>query len=295
MLSSVVAALALAAVSNVAATPITHVARGYAQDADILEDYTPYHIRYLALNCHKQHDSQFFEGCCHPLLRWQKLSDRPSQCTPSASASASAAQAEPTAAPVDEDPIPDYDDDCEDDETTSAAPSATKAKAPATYAPETTSAAPTKAAEPETTPAPESSPAPETTPAPTSTKAPHSSAAPTSSAAEGGNGGGETFSGGFATWFTQNGNAGACGDKHPDSDFIVAADYRRYGALNEKSSLCGKKVHITNNNNGKTVVATVADACPTCTNENSLDLSTGAFNQIAEPAEGMVPITWYFE
>jgi hypothetical protein len=39
---SVVAALALAAsISNVVATPINNLARGYRQDADILEDYTP--------------------------------------------------------------------------------------------------------------------------------------------------------------------------------------------------------------------------------------------------------------
>jgi len=71
-------------------------------------------------------------------------------------------------------------------------------------------------------------------------------------------------------------------------------DQGRYGDSGAKSSLCGKQVKITNTNNGKTVTVTVADDCPTCLNDNSIDLSVGAFTQIATEEEGMVPISWEF-
>lgn len=50
----------------------------------------------------------------------------------------------------------------------------------------------------------------------------------------------------------------ACGDKHSDSDLIVAIDIERYGNLNSESSLCGKKVNIVNVDNGNTVTALIA-------------------------------------
>ena len=52
---------------------------------------------------------------------------------------------------------------------------------------------------------------------------------------------------------------------------------------------------MTNTQNGKSVVATVADQCPGCQgNPNSLDLSVGAFTQIATEAEGIVPISYTY-
>jgi len=104
----------------------------------------------------------------------------------------------------------------------------------------------------------------------------------------------ETFSGGVATFFFQKGVAGACGQVHSDSDYIAAIDQTRYGDSGAVSSLCGTQVIITNNNNGKTVTVTIADDCPTCDNENSIDLSLGAFTQIATEEEGEVPITWEY-
>jgi rare lipoprotein A (peptidoglycan hydrolase) len=54
-------------------------------------------------------------------------------------------------------------------------------------------------------------------------------------------------------------------------------------------------VLITNTNNGKSVTCTIADACPTCDNSNSIDMSTGAFDQIATRQEGLVPSeSWSF-
>ena len=91
-----------------------------------------------------------------------------------------------------------------------------------------------------------------------------------------------------ATFFYQNGVAGACGTVHSDSDLIAAMDSERYGS----GSLCGQQVTITNTDNGKSVTVTIADECPTCTNGNSIDLSTGAFDQIADESSGIVPISW---
>ncbi|CAE6438482.1 unnamed protein product [Rhizoctonia solani] len=133
---------------------------------------------------------------------------------------------------------------------------------------------------------------------PTPSSSPAAEAQPTTSAyapaTTPSSGSSETYSGGYATYFYQNGVAGACGTVHSDSDYIVAADYRRYGDLSKQSDLCGKKVLITNTKNGKTVTCTVADACPTCANGNSLDLSKGAFEAIAPLDDGMVPIEYTF-
>ncbi|RSH76614.1 uncharacterized protein EHS24_005499 [Apiotrichum porosum] len=55
-----------------------------------LEDYNTYHVRYLALDCHLQHNTTFFEDCCHPLQANGTLADRASYCTPNATALAAA-------------------------------------------------------------------------------------------------------------------------------------------------------------------------------------------------------------
>ena len=53
---------------------------------------------------------------------------------------------------------------------------------------------------------------------------------------------------------------------------------------------------MTNTQNGKSVVATVADQCPGCQgNPNSLDLSVAAFEAIAGSLDvGVVPITYTY-
>ena len=99
----------------------------------------------------------------------------------------------------------------------------------------------------------------------------------------------DLITGGFATFFNQEGGIGACGQAHQDSDFIVALALARYGTGSNNAPDCGRKLTITNTANGKTVQATVADACPGCRNFNSLDLSVATFNAIADPATGVVP------
>ena len=59
-------------------------------------------------------------------------------------------------------------------------------------------------------------------------------------------------------------------------------------ALITETDLCGKQIKVTNTQNGKSVTAVVADVCPTCANSNSLDLSVGAFVEIATEDQGIV-------
>ncbi|KZV72796.1 hypothetical protein PENSPDRAFT_683372 [Peniophora sp. CONT] len=100
----------------------------------------------------------------------------------------------------------------------------------------------------------------------------------------------QTITGGEATFYFQGGVAGACGKVFPDSALIVAEQAGRF-----KASDCGRKVRITNTQNGKTVTATVEDKCPGCQgNPNSLDLSKAAFDAIASEAQGVVPISWVY-
>ncbi|KAI0340142.1 hypothetical protein BDW22DRAFT_1347201 [Trametopsis cervina] len=87
---------------------------------------------------------------------------------------------------------------------------------------------------------------------------------------------------GKATWFTQGGFAGACGQVHQDSDFIVAISLARYGNPSGPSPL-------------KTFTATIADACPTCGGENDMDMSTGLFEAFAGSlGVGVIPVLWSF-
>ena len=81
------------------------------------------------------------------------------------------------------------------------------------------------------------------------------------------------------TWYTQDGNYGACGEKHSDNDLIAALDYRAYGDLGAKSKYCGQKIRVSWQ--GKSVDVTVEDACPSCFNSASVDLSQAAFKALA--------------
>ncbi len=60
-------------------------------------------------------------------------------------------------------------------------------------------------------------------------------------------------------------------------------------------AICGKSVHVTNTDNGHTITVIVADECPTCSGPNSIDFSTGAFNQLGDASKGVLPIEWSFD
>jgi hypothetical protein len=286
------ATLALAFVSTVSAVAIPRdhsdvLSRGYKADADILEDYDTYHARYMALSCQTKHNTAFFDDCCHPLLKTEKLSDRPASCTPGAKDAPAPAAPAPAANDGnnddDDDDLPLCDDGDDGDDNTQPPPAAPKPAAPAPPK----AADPPKQAPPQ--PAPQPKPTPQPAPAPAPKPAAPKPAAPASPAPNT-----SVNTGGFATFYYQNGNAGACGAFHSDNDLIAAIDGRRYGNLGARSSLCGKQVRITNTKNNKSVVVTIADACPTCVNSNSIDLSVAAFKSIADLSQGLVPISWSF-
>jgi len=249
--------LALSFVASVSAVAIPRATQPSTYNSNVLEAYNTYHTRYMALSCNTKHTTAFFDQCCHPLLKSESLSSRPAECDPDAADDSD-----------DDLPFCDDDDDSSDsDATTSAAP-VTTAKASSTVKPKTTT---TQAAVQKPAATPKATPKPAT-----------SSASST------------TETGGVATFFYQNGVAGACGTVHSDSAMIAAIDADRYGDTGKVSSLCGKQVQITNTKNKKSVTVTIADACPTCENSNSIDLSVAAFKSIATLDEGEVPITWNF-
>ncbi|KAM6500474.1 expansin family protein [Amanita muscaria] len=244
-----------------------------------LEPYDVYHHRYVLLECHEKHGTHFFNQCCRPLL----ASELPSkQCTPPTVANSDTgeyceeldhlvASTKPTNRLIGKD-NPDVSHSlaisARRQLTTSATSTAIETSVWPTLA---HISGPSRLA--------------------SMKKHGHVIASmhqPTRSNT------GQVNTGGYATYFYQDGNAGACGTVHSDNDLIAAIDSDRYGFTGARSDLCGKKVKITNPSNGKTVLVTIADACPTCRNSNSIDLSLGAFKTIAELSQGIVSITWVY-
>ncbi|GAA6010928.1 hypothetical protein JCM11491_004605 [Sporobolomyces phaffii] len=100
---------------------------------------------------------------------------------------------------------------------------------------------------------------------------------------------GSSYSG-DATFYYQNGVAGACGGVASDSDKVVALQTSMYGS----GGYCGKTITITNTATGASTTATVADECPSCSSSTSIDLSTGAFDAIGSEDTGVLQVTWSF-
>lgn len=93
---------------------------------------------------------------------------------------------------------------------------------------------------------------------------------------------------GQATWYTQNGNPGACGNYASDSDYVVALQTSMYSG----GSHCGQYIQVKNTNTGATTKVKVADECPTCESSESIDLSTAAFEALGSKDQGVLPVTW---
>ncbi|KNZ71802.1 hypothetical protein J132_07291 [Termitomyces sp. J132] len=271
-------AFVVTAVSSVSGLVVPRATPPAGWATDYLEPYDTYHTRYLAIGCISQHNTPFFDKCCHPLLATQNaVTDLPASCTSSLSASPTSSALIPTPSDDSDD---DEEDDCDEDGDSDEFLSS--AAAPSTPTPAVTTT-PTTTRVPSTTPNPvKTTTLTKASPSPTPSKATDEARVEATSASQSVN------SGGFATFFYQNGVAGACGTVHRDSDLIAAIDGERYGNLSVRSSLCGKQVKITNPANNKSVVVTIADACPTCENRNSIDLSLAAFKQIGTLDQGMV-------
>jgi expansin (peptidoglycan-binding protein) len=103
----------------------------------------------------------------------------------------------------------------------------------------------------------------------------------------------------LATYYYQNGNAGACGVYHSDSDKIIAINGAGYWSNYESggvSPYCGKWITIkATDGSGRSTQAMVADVCPTCMGStNSLDLSVAAFEDLGTLSQGQIDIEWSF-
>jgi hypothetical protein len=222
--------------------------RNYTADAQLLEPYEDYNERYELFDCASKHNTTFWNSCCHPLLKNQTEDILPDVCfedIPCDSTTTTSSHIHTT--------------------TSEIVPTST-VKAHTTHAPTTSHVASTTKKHTTTT-----------TKAPTSTSK-KSDADPTTSVSS--SGGGDWRTGGHATYFYQEGNYGACGQKHDDDFLLVAIDIDYYGNKDEVSSYCGKTVEIVNLANGKSIQAVVTDVCPSCDSKNCLDLSVGAFKAL---------------
>lgn len=213
-----------------------------------LENYDTYHARYIDLDCFDQHNTAFFKSCCHPMLKGEKLSDRPAECDP--------------------------ENDCDDSEDDPSSTSSDPAPSPSPSA-----AAPINVAPNPIAPVP----APHKT---TTSHKPKATNKPSSTAALSGTG--------IATFFFQHNTAGACGIVHQDTDKVVALQTLNYqqGEKGSVSEWCGKTIEITNNDNGNTVTATVADECPTCGDQDDIDLSQAAYDALGAESVGELHVSW---
>ncbi|KIY72004.1 hypothetical protein CYLTODRAFT_450327 [Cylindrobasidium torrendii FP15055 ss-10] len=111
------------------------------------------------------------------------------------------------------------------------------------------------------------------------------------------NGGGGNVGGHFgtATFYTQNGVQGSCGNWHSDQDFIVAIHSDIMDA-----NRCGQTISVCNKANGKCHDAQVQDTCPTCNRDSpgpgalGIDLSVALFDSLASESDGVFDATYSY-
>ena len=100
---------------------------------------------------------------------------------------------------------------------------------------------------------------------------------------------GQTFTG-RATWYSDT--YGQCEKHYSQSDLIVAVNQAQMGT---GTSLCGKKILLTEKGSNTQVMVTVVDMCPSqyCS-KGDLDLSQAAFKKFAGLGVGVLQLTWSF-
>lgn len=95
---------------------------------------------------------------------------------------------------------------------------------------------------------------------------------------------------GEATYYNQEGGIGSCGQRHQDSDRIVALPAHLQGGQPPK--YCGRQIKIRSTSGpgkGKTVTAKVADTCPGCQGDHigkRLSLASGALFSLCNGGKG---------
>ncbi len=87
---------------------------------------------------------------------------------------------------------------------------------------------------------------------------------------------------------------GACGMTNTDSQLVAALPAAQFDAATPAGNpnanpYCNKKMQVTTG--GKSVVVTVVDRCAGCAT-GDVDLSPAAFDQLADPSVGRLPVTW---
>ncbi|CAF9942003.1 MAG: hypothetical protein ALECFALPRED_009438 [Alectoria fallacina] len=87
---------------------------------------------------------------------------------------------------------------------------------------------------------------------------------------------------------------GACGVTSSDTDHIVSISHFTFDAVSKSSNpnanpLCGHKLRAVRN--GNSIDLTVVDRCVGC-QATDLDVSPGAFKQLADATLGRVEVTW---
>ncbi|TDL14677.1 hypothetical protein BD410DRAFT_693725, partial [Rickenella mellea] len=85
------------------------------------------------------------------------------------------------------------------------------------------------------------------------------------------------------TFANQDGRTTACGQTFSDDDLIAGIANSRF-----TTTVCGKRLVVTNTNTGQQVTVSIEDDCPACENAESLVLSDEAFFHIGDPADGEV-------
>ncbi|KIY72159.1 hypothetical protein CYLTODRAFT_486555 [Cylindrobasidium torrendii FP15055 ss-10] len=298
MIAPLISVALLAASSAQALSVPRHHQLGRRQDdlalktyvQGLLEPYSAYSERYNSYGCTSQKsNTDFFDQCCKP--RAPTDTSNLDSCASTAASLAAAATEVASSTSDFVAPTSDFvptSSEFSDAERTQPASSSD-------YVPQTSSSAaytPEPSSEAQYTP--ESSSDAGYTPAPTTYEAPTttSEAAPATTSASSGSTSGEGYSG-TATYYYQNGAAGACGEYKSDSDFIVAIPILLWGDYNSRSSMCGKTVTMCNAKTNNCVDAVVADLCPTCVGDYSIDLSDGLFKALAAGADGVFDTKYY--
>jgi expansin len=90
---------------------------------------------------------------------------------------------------------------------------------------------------------------------------------------------------GVATYYSATGEGACSFAPSPDDLMVAAINAEEY----ENAAVCGAYVHVSGPRGAITV--RIVDLCPEC-KTGHLDLSREAFIQIADLAQGVIPITW---
>jgi len=90
---------------------------------------------------------------------------------------------------------------------------------------------------------------------------------------------------GEGTWYYATGAGNCSFPASPENMMVAAMNHTDYA----NSALCGAYVQVTGPNG--TIIVRIVDQCPGCP-INDIDLSQEAFAEIANLADGRVPISW---